>query len=135
MVFFEAPHRLAATLVDMVAAWGGDRPGAVCRELTKTYEEVRRGRLEDLAAWAAGEVRGEIVVVVGGADLTPAEATDDELATAVREAVAGGMSRRDAVDAVAGAHGIPRKRVYAAGLADVQGRASTEKSAGPPSLG
>ena len=65
LVLFEAPHRLAATLHDLVEAFGADRPAAVCRELTKTHEETRRGTLEELAGWAAGEVRGEITVVVG----------------------------------------------------------------------
>ena len=60
MVFFEAPHRLAATLAAMAEAFGAERPAAVCRELTKTYEEVRRGPLAELAAWAGGGVRGEI---------------------------------------------------------------------------
>src|SRR5262249_42380856 len=67
MVFFEAPHRLTAALEAMSAALGPDRPAAVCRELTKTYEEVRRGPLAELAEWSAAGVRGEITVVVGGA--------------------------------------------------------------------
>ena len=67
LVFFEAPHRLAGTLSALCAAFGAQRPAAVCRELTKTYEEVRRGPLAELAAWAAGEVRGEITLVVAGA--------------------------------------------------------------------
>jgi len=67
MVFFEAPHRLDATLAAMAQAFGEDRPAAVCRELTKTYEEVKRGGLADLAAWASDGVKGEITVVVGGA--------------------------------------------------------------------
>jgi len=68
MVFFEAPHRLAETLAAMAAAWGADRPAAVCRELTKTYEEVVRGPLAELVAWSgSGPVRGEITVVVAGA--------------------------------------------------------------------
>src|SRR5690606_20355522 len=66
MIFFEAPHRLRATLAAMAEAFGPDRPAAVCRELSKTYEEVRRGGLGELAEWAAGEVRGEITIVVGG---------------------------------------------------------------------
>jgi len=67
MVFFEAPHRIDATLRAMALAWGADRRAAVCRELTKTYEEVRRGGLAELAEWAAEGVRGEITVVVAGA--------------------------------------------------------------------
>ena len=67
MIFFDAPHRLDATLAAMATAFGDDRPAAVCRELTKTYEEVRRGGLRALAGWAAEGVRGEITIVVGGA--------------------------------------------------------------------
>ena len=71
MVFFEAPHRLAAAVADLADAFGAERAAAVCRELTKTHEEVRRGPLRELAQWAAGEVRGEITLVVAGA--APAE--------------------------------------------------------------
>jgi 16S rRNA (cytidine1402-2'-O)-methyltransferase len=78
MVFFEAPHRLAESLEAMAAAFGVSRLAAVCRELTKTYEEVRRGTLGDLAAWAAEGVRGEITVVVAGA-VVAAGATRREL--------------------------------------------------------
>ena len=67
MVFFEAPHRLARTLAAMAEAFGADRRAAVCRELTKTYEEVRRGALAELVAWAADGVRGEVTLVVAGA--------------------------------------------------------------------
>ena len=67
MVFFEAPHRTAEALAGMVEAFGPDRRAAACRELTKTYEEIRRGPLTELAAWAAGEVRGEVTLVVAGA--------------------------------------------------------------------
>ncbi len=68
MVYFEAPHRLGETLTAMAEAFGADRAAAVCRELTKTYEEIKRGTLADLAAWAADGVRGEITVVVAGAE-------------------------------------------------------------------
>jgi 16S rRNA (cytidine1402-2'-O)-methyltransferase len=70
MVFFEAPHRLAASLADMATVFGAERTAAVCRELTKTYEEVRRGGLAELAEWADAGVRGEITVVVAGAPAT-----------------------------------------------------------------
>lgn len=114
MVFFEAPHRLAATLADLTAEFGGQRAAAVCRELTKVHEEVRRGELSALAEWAtAGEPRGEITLVVAGAAAAPDQATDEELAAEVRSRVASGESRRDAVAAVAEAHGVPRRRVYA----------------------
>ena len=93
MVFFEAPHRLDATLAAMAQAFGEDRPAAVCRELTKTYEEVKRGGLADLAAWASDGVKGEITVVVGGA---PAVATDPEAAVAgIQARVAAGERLKD----------------------------------------
>jgi len=71
MIFFEAPHRLAQTLQALAAAFGDDRPAAVCRELTKTYEETRRDTLAELAVWAGSGVRGEVTVVVGGAPAVP----------------------------------------------------------------
>jgi 16S rRNA (cytidine1402-2'-O)-methyltransferase len=114
LVFFEAPHRLGATLADMAAAFGAGRDAAVCRELTKTHEEVRRGSLGELAEWAAGEVRGEIVVVVAGAPAGGVEVDDATLAAAVAVLVERGLSRRDAVDQVAAENGVPRRRVYSA---------------------
>src|SRR3954452_4786881 len=78
MVFFEAPHRIADALADLVATFGPDRPAAVCRELTKTYEEIRRGPLAELADGAAeDEPRGEITLVVGGAPARPAQRPED----------------------------------------------------------
>ena len=116
LVFFEAPHRLGATLAAMADAFGPQRPAVVCRELTKTYEEVRRGSVADLAAWAAGEVLGEITVVVAGAP--PAPPMDAAGAGAeVRRMVAAGTRRTAAVAVVAAATGLPRQDVYAASLA------------------
>ena len=115
MVFFEAPHRLGATLDAMVDALGANRPAAVCRELTKTYEETLRGTLAELAAWAQGEVRGEIVVVVGGA---PARsATPAELVPEVLARVEAGERLKDVVAEVAAAGGLPKRDLYAAALA------------------
>lgn len=114
MVFFEAPHRLAEFLSDAARALGADRPGAVCRELSKTYEEVRRGALAELAEWATGEVRGEITVVVGGATRT--EVTLDEAVTAVQQRVADGVAFSSAVAEVAQSLGLPRKQLYQAAL-------------------
>lgn len=112
MVFFEAPHRLADALADAAAAFGPDRPAAVCRELTKTYEEVRRGTLGGLADWAAGgEVRGEITLVVGGAPPAPAPDISD-LAAEVAAAVAAGVDRKAAIADVARRHGVPKREVY-----------------------
>lgn len=117
MVFFEAPHRLAVMLAALVAGLGADRSAAVCRELTKTYEEVRRGTLAELAAWAADGVRGEITVVVAGADAAErrrAAGLDDEQGwvAAVVEREAQGRGRKDAIADVARRAGVPRRAVY-----------------------
>src|SRR5690348_5385229 len=113
-VYFEAPHRVAATLADLAAAFGAERPAAVCRELTKTYEEVVRRPLGLLASWAADEPpRGEITLVVAGAVPIAAPALDaDGLRAAVAEHEATGTPRRDAIVLVARAHGIPKREVY-----------------------
>jgi 16S rRNA (cytidine1402-2'-O)-methyltransferase len=115
LVFFEAPHRVAATLTDLAGVFGADRPAAVCRELTKTYEEIVRRPLGALAEWAgSGEPRGEITLVVGGAPAAPAERpADEELRAAVAERETAGESRRDAIAAVAGEYGLRRREVYA----------------------
>jgi len=115
MVFFEAPHRLEAFLADARAAFGDDRAAAVSRELTKTYEETRRGSLAELADWAASGVRGEITVVVAGASAT-APPVQDAVA-AVLERVAGGEKFAAVVTDVAEALGVARKPLYAAALA------------------
>jgi 16S rRNA (cytidine1402-2'-O)-methyltransferase len=115
LVLFEAPHRLAASLVDIAAVFGDERRAAVCRELTKTHEEVRRGTLADLVSWAAqAQVRGEITVVVAGASQVREPVDDEVLAAEVAERMASGGSRRDAVDRVAAARGLARRVVYAA---------------------
>ncbi|MDC7123130.1 16S rRNA (cytidine(1402)-2'-O)-methyltransferase [Cellulomonas fimi] len=117
MVFFEAPHRLDDVLDAMVEAFGTERAAAVCRELTKTYEEVRRGPLRDLAAWAHdGQMRGEIVVVVAGADRPRAASTTDLVAEVLARADAG-ERLKDAVAEVATAAGVPKRDLYAAALA------------------
>lgn len=114
LVFFEAPHRIGGALEDFAAVFGAGRAAAVCRELTKTYEEIRRGPLGELAVWAReSEPRGEITVVVAGAPDEPAERPDDEqLRAEVAEREATGMSRRDAIQAVADEHGLRKKEVY-----------------------
>src|SRR5205814_5867002 len=103
LVLFEAPHRIAAALADLAAAFGADRPAALCRELTKTYEEIVRRPLGELAAWAAdGPPRGEITLVVGGAPAAPAVRPDDAgLRAEVAGHEAGGTPRRDAIALVA----------------------------------
>ncbi|MDO8308522.1 MAG: 16S rRNA (cytidine(1402)-2'-O)-methyltransferase [Actinomycetota bacterium] len=127
MVFFEAPHRLAASLAAMSTAFGPGRAAAACRELTKTYEEVRRGTLDDLAEWAGTGVRGEITVVVSGADaegqrqafgLVDASAW----ALAVAEAEAAGLTRKDAMSDVARRAGVRRSEVYDAVVSERKSR-------------
>jgi 16S rRNA (cytidine1402-2'-O)-methyltransferase len=114
MVFFEAPHRIDVTLLAMAEAFGPDRPAAVCRELTKTYEEVRRGGLAELAAWAAEGVRGEITVVVAGA--TPAVTTVEEALPGIQERVLAGERLKDVCADVAAATGLSKKILYDASL-------------------
>jgi 16S rRNA (cytidine1402-2'-O)-methyltransferase len=114
-VFFESPHRLAATLADAAKILGAERSAAVCRELTKPYEEVRRGGLGALAEWAADGVRGEITVVLAGAPL--ANSTDvAELVGEVTERVTAGERLKDAVTAVATEYGVPKRDLYQAAI-------------------
>jgi 16S rRNA (cytidine1402-2'-O)-methyltransferase len=113
LVFFEAPHRTAAALAALAEAFGADRPAAVCRELTKTHEEVRRGPLGDLVGWAEDGVRGEVTIVVSGATPGSGVAQDAE---SLRDAVAAleeaGEPRKEAIRAVAARAGVPKRRVY-----------------------
>jgi 16S rRNA (cytidine1402-2'-O)-methyltransferase len=113
LVFFEAPHRLAATLAALRDVFGADRAAAVCRELTKRYEQVRRGPLEELAEWAADGVRGEITLVVAGASPHPAADADAAaLAGQVAELEAAGIPRKAAIAAVATKAGVQKRQVY-----------------------
>jgi 16S rRNA (cytidine1402-2'-O)-methyltransferase len=114
MVFFEAPHRTAEALTAMADVWGPDRHAAVCRELTKTYEEVRRGPVAELAQWAASGVRGEVTIVVAGV-----VRRSGDLAAAVGQVqtlVAGGVKLKPAVAEVAAEHGLAKNQLYEAVL-------------------
>jgi len=115
LIFYESPRRLAASLSDMLAIFG-PRDGVVARELSKTFEEVRRGSLADLTDHytKAGAPKGEVVVLIGPADATPpsAEALDVALLDALDE-----MSVKDAAKTVSEALGLPRKQVYERALA------------------
>ncbi|MCX4534593.1 MULTISPECIES: 16S rRNA (cytidine(1402)-2'-O)-methyltransferase [unclassified Streptomyces] len=117
MVFFEAPHRLDDTLAAMAEVFGSDRRAAVCRELTKTYEEVKRGPLGDLAVWAAEGVRGEITVVVEGAAESAEELDAAELVRRVQVREEAGERRKEAIAAVAAAAGLPKRDVFDAVVA------------------
>ncbi len=112
MVFFEAPHRTEATLRAMADAFGAERPAAVCRELTKTHEEVVRDGLAGLAQWASQGVRGEVTLVVGGAPAGDGGADPAALADLVRQREASGAARKEAIAAVAKAAGVPKRLVY-----------------------
>jgi 16S rRNA (cytidine1402-2'-O)-methyltransferase len=124
LVFFEAPHRVAEALAAMAEVLGADRPAAVCRELTKTYEEVRRGTLGELAVWAADGVKGEITVVVQGAD--PASAAAAQAVAAAGDPDAD--PRKAALAAVAAAYGLDRKAVYDAVVAAKKASAGRERT-------
>ncbi len=118
MVVFEAPHRLARTLHDLAEALGGDRAVAIVREQTKLHEEVWRGSLADAAERAAGtEPRGEHVLVVAGCPESPPP-SEQQIKTALAHRQAEGLSRRDAVAAVAADLGLSRRAVYQISLAN-----------------
>jgi 16S rRNA (cytidine1402-2'-O)-methyltransferase len=112
MVFFEAPHRTEAALQALADAFGADRRAAVCRELTKTHEEVRRGDLGALVAWAAAGVRGEVTLVVSGASADERSTDPDTLRALVAAEEAAGVPRKQAVVDVARRSGVPKRVVY-----------------------
>ena len=131
LIFFESPRRLAATLADLAGALGASRPAVVCRELTKTHEEVRRGTVAELAEWAQAGPLGEITIVVagarprrarvGGPEAGPEAGTAEQPGAAVTAARAAaevaareraGLSRKDAIAAVARDFGLRKRDVY-----------------------
>ena len=115
MVVFEAPHRLLESLSDAASILGGTRKGAICREMTKTYEETIRGTLDELVAWADGhEVLGEITLVFAGVEVGTQELTNTEMVAKVREYEGAGMDRKEAISTVAKELDLPKKLVYAA---------------------
>ena len=116
-VLFEAPHRLAASLADMVEVLGAARRAVVCRELTKTHEQVLRGTLADLAAWAEGGVLGEVTLVLAGAPERAAALTPAELVRLVGVREQAGLTRKEALAAVAVETGLPRRDVFDAVVA------------------
>ena len=121
MVFFEAPHRLAESLTSLAEAFGQDRPAAVCRELTKTWEEVKRGTLADLATWAGDGVKGEITLVVAGR-ARPLAPELGEAVAGIRARVDAGERLKDVCAEVAGQTGLARKALYDAAIAAARPR-------------
>lgn len=114
MVFFESPRRVHATLAAMADAWGADRPAVLCRELTKTYEEILRGTLAELTVATEGGVLGEVTLVVAGAPpaASGGAATPADLATQVAAAEAAGLSRKEAIAEVASSTGLPKREIF-----------------------
>ena len=117
MIFFEAPHRLAASLFAMKDVLGSDRSAAVCRELTKTYEEIRRGTLAELERWAADGVKGEITIVVQGASADIAVGDPDQWVAQVHALESAGMTRKEAIADVAHSTGARKRDVFDAVVA------------------
>lgn len=115
MIFFEAPHRLAQTLDDLQTIFGPDRQAVICRELTKTYEEVVRGTVSDLVRWSDREILGEITLVVHGAPAV-VESSAADWVTQVTTRVALGLSQRDAIAEVAKEFQVAKRDVYDAVL-------------------
>ena len=119
MVVFEAPHRLLESLQDAASILGGDRRGAICREMTKTYEETIRGTLNELITWAQShEVLGEITLVFAGVEVGTESATNSQIVARVREFETAGMDRKSAIATVAEELDLPKKLVYAAVVED-----------------
>jgi 16S rRNA (cytidine1402-2'-O)-methyltransferase len=135
LVLFESPRRVGATLAELAAAFGGDRRAAVCRELTKTHEEVIRGTLASLAADLAGGVLGEVTLVINGAERSPGPVGTEQADAAVAEREARGEPRKDAIAAVARELGVPKRQVYdavVAGGRSVRGEPAAGPAARPP---
>ena len=113
IIFFEAPHRLKESLVDACEVFGVNRMGAICREMTKTYEETIRGTLGELLAWSTDrEILGEITIVLHGFDASTKSYSGDELVNLVLERESAGMSRKDAIGIVAKQLDLPKRQVF-----------------------
>lgn len=110
LIFFESPHRISSSLATMVEVFGANRAAVVCRELTKTFQEVKRGTLSDLDQWSAAGLRGEITVVVAGATRT--DTRPEDAVELVRELVADGMRLKNACRQVAGEKNVSSRELY-----------------------
>jgi len=117
MVIFESPRRTSQTLQDIQEIVGNDRKAAVVREISKTYEEVIRGSLKELVAWAnSKEVLGEITLVIAGVENTGKKEVDDEAIAEVKQLIVAGSSFKDAVQKVSTQRGLSRRELYEASL-------------------
>lgn len=126
IVLYEAPHRIERTITDLAGALGGERRVAVCRELTKLYEEVVRGTLDTIDL---GTPRGEYAIVLEGRPTDDTPADDDTIRAALRTELESGTTKKDAITAVAAATGTPKRRVYALAIQiTAQGEAPTPPS-------
>ena len=115
IVWFEAPHRLPDALEDAVGVFGPDRRGAICREMTKRYEETIRASLGELLTWAkTHEVLGEITMVLEGASINSAAITSEAMVLRVKEYEAAGMDRKSAIATVAEEFAVAKRVVFAA---------------------
>jgi len=113
LVFFEAPHRISETIEALRRACGGDRPGAICREMTKTYEEVVRGTLDELHEWTLSkEMLGEFTVVISGYDAKSRDVSSDEIAAIVKRFESTGITRKEAITMTAKELRIPKRKVF-----------------------
>lgn len=113
LIFFEAPHRLVETLADMSQIFGGQRTGAICREMTKTYEETVRGTIAELLHWAESkEIKGEITVVVAGFDPSSQLFTEADFVRMVLEVESAGISRKEAIAQVSRESGVAKRLIF-----------------------
>lgn len=113
MIFFEAPHRIAAFLQSATKSFGENRRAAVCREMTKTYEEVQRGTLAELFDWAnSKEMLGEFTIVISGFSKRDVTHSEDEIAGLVKRLESAGISRKEAISTVAKELGVPKRSVF-----------------------
>lgn len=115
MVFFEAPHRIIETLESFAKIFGGERLACICRELTKTHEEIVRGNLTSLILWSKSkEMLGEFTIVVSGAKTGARETSNIEVVNMVRKFESAGMDRKEAISEVAKLTGMPKRNVFSA---------------------
>lgn len=118
MIFFEAPHRLKDCLKDAAEVFGADRPAAICREMTKRYEETIRGDLGDLLSWSSrNEILGEITLVIGGFNPESQKYSAGDLVAQVAIRESAGESRKDAIAAVAKERNLAKREVFDAVVA------------------